>query len=149
MKNIIIVIGLLLVGVSTFAQGKLTDEKRKEFEAQKVAFFTQQLDLSPDEAAVFWPLYNEMQKKMRTLEEGLRKQRGEMCVKKGVKQEEYKKAIEKMLATEKEMQVIKEAYYQKMLTKIPASKIRRLDEAEHKFHSQLCDKLRRESCSKK
>ena len=107
MKNIIIVIGLLLVGVSTFAQGKLTDEKRKEFEAQKVAFFTQQLDLSPDEAAVFWPLYNEMQKKMRTLEEGLRKQRGEMCVKKGVKQEEYKKAIEKMLATEKEMQVIK------------------------------------------
>ena len=65
MKNIILIVLLLWSGVGVWAQDKLTDEKRKEFDAQKVAFFTQELDLSPAEAAVFWPLYNEMQKKNR------------------------------------------------------------------------------------
>ena len=45
------------VGFSLFAQsGKLSEDKRKEFEAQKVAFFTQEMDLTPEEATKFWPL---------------------------------------------------------------------------------------------
>ena len=44
-------------GFSLFAQsGKLSEDKRKEFEAQKVAFFTQEMDLTPEEATKFWPL---------------------------------------------------------------------------------------------
>ena len=52
MKNLLLLI-LFFGGIGTaFAQSsKLTDEKRKEFEAQKIAFFTQELDLSPEEAA--------------------------------------------------------------------------------------------------
>ena len=73
MKNIILIVLLLWSGVGVWAQDKLTDEKRKEFDAQKVAFFTQELDLSPAEAAVFWPLYNEMQKKNREIEADMRK----------------------------------------------------------------------------
>lgn len=46
MKNIILIVLLLWSGVGVWAQDKLTDEKRKEFDAQKVAFFTQELDLS-------------------------------------------------------------------------------------------------------
>ena len=43
-------------GFSLFAQsGKLSEDKRKEFEAQKVAFFTQEMDLTPEEATKFWP----------------------------------------------------------------------------------------------
>lgn len=49
MKNIILIVLLLWSGVGVWAQDKLTDEKRKEFDAQKVAFFTQELDLSPAE----------------------------------------------------------------------------------------------------
>ena len=74
MKNIILLLLLLAGGGSmAVAQGKLTEEKRKEFEAQKVAFFTRELDLSPSEAAVFWPLYNEMRKKRREIEGQMRK----------------------------------------------------------------------------
>ena len=36
MKNIIVVVLLVFMGGGAFAQGKLTDEKRKEFDAQKV-----------------------------------------------------------------------------------------------------------------
>ena len=135
MKNIILIVLLLWSGVGVWAQDKLTDEKRKEFDAQKVAFFTQELDLSPAEAAVFWPLYNEMQKKNREIEADMRKS--------------FHEAIGKMLGYEARLHEVKKEYYQKMIQVVPASKIWKLSDAERKFHRQLFDKLRRESCSQK
>ena len=149
MKHLFLLILVLVGGENLWAQGKLTEEKRKEFEAQKVAFFTQIMDLSPAEAAVFWPLYNEMQKKMGTLEGENRKRAHDMREMKGVKEQNYKEAIENMLATETRIQDVKKEYYQKMLKVLPASKIWKLGEAERRFHRQLFDKLRRESCPKK
>src|ERR1035437_4885758 len=50
------------------------DPMRKEkMESMKIAFLTQKLDLTPDEAQKFWPVYNEFQKKR----EELRKKRRE------------------------------------------------------------------------
>lgn len=73
MKKVGLVILMIGLSFSLFAQsGKLSEEKRKEFEAQKVAFFTQEMDLSPEEAAVFWPLYNEMQQKLRVENDKIR-----------------------------------------------------------------------------
>ena len=140
MKNIILIVLLLWSGVGVWAQDKLTDEKRKEFDAQKVAFFTQELDLSPAEAAVFWPLYNEMQKKNREIEADMRKSFHEV---------RNAKAIGKMLGYEARLHEVKKEYYQKMIQVVPASKIWKLSDAERKFHRQLFDKLRRESCSQK
>ncbi len=149
MKKIGFILLMVLTVQYVSAQGKLTDEKRKEFDAQKVAFFTQQLDLSPAEAALFWPLYNEMQKKTRAIEESMRKGVHEVKEAKGLKEADYKEAIGKMLSYESSMQKVKEEYYQKMLAVIPASKIWKLSEAERKFHRQLFEKLRRESAPRK
>lgn len=146
MKNIMILLIWVFIGGSVFAQEKLTDERRMEFEAQKVAFFTSELDLTPQEAAVFWPLYNQMRKKMEFVEMGMRKGYWEIQKAKGVKEEQYKEAVQKMLRNEKEVQEIKEAYYQNMMKVVPASKIWKLNEAERKFHRQLFNKLKRESC---
>ena len=73
MKYLLIIIGLLS-GTTLWAQNnKLSEEKRDEFEAQKAAFFTQALDLTPQEAVSFWPLYNEMFKKIREKDMEMRK----------------------------------------------------------------------------
>ena len=51
---------LLIVFFFTFilnAQHRFK-EKREQIKALKVAFITNELSLSPDEAALFWPLYN-------------------------------------------------------------------------------------------
>jgi len=148
MKNVILIVLLLCAG-EAFAQDKLTDEKRKEFDAQKVAFFTQELDLSPAEAAVFWPLYNEMQKKNREIEARMRKGFHEVKNAKGLKESEYEEAIGKMLEYENQLYGVKKEYYQKMLQVVPASKMWKLSDAERKFRRQLFDKLRRESCPRK
>lgn len=143
MRNLFVVFFILLYGVG-FAQDKLSDDKRKEFEAQKVAFFTQELDLSPTEAAKFWPLYNEMRKKMRDVEGDMRKKSREIRDSKGMSEEAYKQAIVDMLNREQKMQELKKEYYQKMLQVMPASKLWKLDEAERKFHRQLFERLKRE-----
>lgn len=41
--------------------------KGEEIEALKIAFFTKKLDLSPEEAKVFWPIYNDMQEEQNTI----------------------------------------------------------------------------------
>ncbi len=139
---------LLLVG-GVFAQGKLTDAKWKEFEAQKVAFFTKELDLTPEEAAIFWPLYNEMQKKTELIEQGIRKNYREIKEAQNVTEKQYMEAVLKMLGEDERIQKVKKEYYQKMLEALPASKIWKLNEAERKFRHQLFEKLRKESCRPK
>ena len=149
MRYLLLIIGLIWGGITVSAQGKLNAEKWKEFEAQKIAFFTQELDLSPEDAAVFWPLYNEMQKKIKAVEWEIRSVFKELKEPKNLKEEDYKRAVEKGLAGEIKIGKLKEEYYTRILNVIPASKVWRLRDAERKFHRQLFDKLRRASFPKK
>jgi len=63
MKNIFIALFIFLPGLA-LAQGRMGDEK---IEATKIAFFTQKLGLSAEEAKIFWPIYNDYQKEQNLL----------------------------------------------------------------------------------
>lgn len=145
MKVLFIACLLAFWGSEAFGQGKLTEEKKREFEAQKVAFFTQELDLSPVEAAVFWPLYNEMQKKKKEIEVRIHKGINEVSKASGVTEKQYAEAVGKLLQDEEALQKVKEEYYLEMLAVLPASKVWKLGGAERKFHRRLFDRLCRES----
>ncbi|KLT65869.1 hypothetical protein [Pedobacter sp. BMA] len=67
MKNLLFVALILLLPATLLAQRP----KAEEIESLKIAYFTQKLDLSPDEAKVFWPIYNSMQAE----QDALRKER--------------------------------------------------------------------------
>lgn len=143
MKYLLIIIGLLS-GTTLWAQNnKLSEEKRDEFEAQKAAFFTQALDLTPQEAVSFWPLYNEMFKKIREKDMEMRKKAKVMRETKNLTEADARKYVEGSLAAEQQMLDIKKQYYQKLLEVIPAKKIAKLDWVERKFHRQLLDKMRK------
>lgn len=83
MKHIIVTILVsLLTGSIGYAQqfptpgrgpefeGKQMQQERRKFptkeelQSQKIAFFTQELELTPQEAQKFWPVYNEGNKKL-------------------------------------------------------------------------------------
>ena len=42
----------------------LTEKKQQDIEALKVAFLSKELDLTPDEAQKFWPVYNQYAKEL-------------------------------------------------------------------------------------
>lgn len=139
-----IVISILLGTVTLWAQGKLSEEKRKEFEAQKIAFFTQALELTPEEAAVFWPLYNEMMKKIREQDAKVWEMYRQAHKAKKLTPEQEEQQVIDMLEHEQKMLDIKKKYYLRLLKVVPAQKIARLDRTERKFHKQLLQKMCKE-----
>lgn len=55
--NRLTLIILLLLSIYTFSQPHFR-EKREQIKALKIAFITNELALTPDEATKFWPIYN-------------------------------------------------------------------------------------------
>lgn len=65
MKYIIIIVFILLPGFVGAQGGQRMDDEK--WEATKVAFLTTKLDLTANEAKVFWPIYNDFTREQRSL----------------------------------------------------------------------------------
>ncbi|MDR1755737.1 MAG: hypothetical protein LBR65_02100 [Culturomica sp.] len=141
----ILTIVIVFQSFALFAQSKLSEEKRNEFEAQKIAFFTQLLELSPEEATVFWPLYNEMHKKIREQEEEKRKEIRRFRENKETTEKQSKELITKFLDYEQQVLNIKKEYYNKLTEKVPPYKVCKIEWVERRFHQQLLNKMRQQS----
>lgn len=61
---------LLLLAFTVSAQPP--EGNRERVEAMKIGFLTERLDLSPEEARTFWPIYNKYQDELETLRKGRR-----------------------------------------------------------------------------
>lgn len=68
MKKLKTLFIIMLCPLFIFSQN-ISDEKRKKIESQKIAFITKALDLSSEEAQVFWPVYNDFSDEMKTIRE--------------------------------------------------------------------------------
>lgn len=64
--NKLLLIILFLFSIHSFSQTK-DKEKREKIRSLKVGFLTTELSLTPDEAAVFWPLYNAFDNKQNEI----------------------------------------------------------------------------------
>ncbi len=59
-------IGLFCISIVSFAQEQQPDPKQEEkILALEIAFISRKLDLTPEEAQKFWPIYNEYKKDVR------------------------------------------------------------------------------------
>jgi hypothetical protein len=64
MKHYLLILIFLMAGLT---EGKTQDnpEENAKIEALKIAFISKKLDLTPEEAQKFWPVYNQYFKEMR------------------------------------------------------------------------------------
>ena len=70
-KKFAVITLLCAFELMTFAQAPNRADKRKQIQAQKIAFITQKLDLTPAEAQRFWPVYNECEEKQKEFRKSL------------------------------------------------------------------------------
>lgn len=119
------------------------DPMRKEkMESMKIAFLTQKLDLTPDEAQKFWPVYNEFQKKREELH---KKRREETKSAKGNLDSLSDKQIEafvdgEMAFRQKNLDLEKE-YHGKFKSVLPIRKVAKLYRAEDMFARHLLEQI--------
>ena len=68
MKKIYLIMAFASLACIAKAQeeDRPSEKKQQDIEALKIAFISKELDLTPDEARTFWPLYNQYSKELRT-----------------------------------------------------------------------------------
>jgi hypothetical protein len=150
MKKVISVLcALVVLSLGAFAQGPQGPRRgadngwRERVRAEKVAFLTEEIDLTESEAQVFWPIYNEIQKSQRDGFEAVKNAYDAMA--KGVEEKKSGKEMEKLVkayidAKEKN-EGIETKYLNKLLKVLPAEKVARYYVAEEKFRHQQIGRL--------
>ena len=105
----------------------------EKFEQELKQFITQEAKLTQDEAAKFFPVYNEMREKQRVL---FNKQR-KMGRVKPCDEAACQKAIQERDNNELEQKRLQQCYHNKFFNVLPASKVYDVIKAEDKFHRTM------------
>ncbi|WP_425075897.1 sensor of ECF-type sigma factor [Psychroserpens sp. S379A] len=138
MKKTIITIVFIVLALNVFSQQK---ERREHIKALKIAFITEELELTEDEAQKFWPIYNAHEKEMEMLRLNAREKRHNLNLE-SLSETEAKKALVDMLNFESELQNKKSDLVESLLTAIPAKKVLKLHLTEEAFKKRMLKEMR-------
>jgi hypothetical protein len=124
-------------------QSKQHGDQHKNIQAQKIAFITQQLNLTPDEAKVFWPVYNEYDAKRHELKKLFKESGGfpKTDMDKLTESEANQILDNQIIEAQKYLDLRKE-YHARFKSVLPAVKVLKLYDAERDFQKILMKKIR-------
>ena len=144
-KHTLLVLFTLAFSWNSFSQ---TDASRDKIKALKVAFITEQLNLSEQEAVKFWPVYNKFEKKRHDLyyiqRRNLKKDIDQLGGIDKVDEKEAKTITDKMLALDKAEYDTQTNYFKEMRMVISNIKIIKLQNAERDFNRKLLTRFKRQ-----
>ena len=144
MKAFAKMIFLCLLALSAVAQEddelpKPPDSKvREKIEAARIAYITDQLALTPDEAEKFWPVYREFAQKRREIRLEVR----EAARNPDPGKSDQEIVDQQFKAKQKELDLEKD-YSGRLLKVISAQKLRSLPQAERRFRQMILDQIQR------
>lgn len=139
---------MLFATLSAFSQNERPGEqeemaREEKIERLKIAYLTTELNLTSAEAEKFWPVYNEMEGKLketrkanRKLEKEIREAYGDMS------NEDAKKKLTTILDNEAKEVAIRKEYADKISKVIGEKRTLKLLSLEHQFRRELLERLR-------
>lgn len=114
-------------------------ESMREIQSQRIAFFTNAMSLTTEEAQVFWPLYNQYnERKNKLLEEqkklikGFTEERIAVMTK-----SETEDAANIYIKLQKQESDLIQEYHKKFMNQLPAGKVLKMYKAEKDFMQNL------------
>ncbi len=146
------IINLLLVVVLSsslaFSQGhkeKMSPEAREKLESQKISYITQQVDITPEQAQVFWPLYNELTKKKRAFHHEFRQLLDKLKDEaENLPEEELVKISDRTADLKVERAKMEREYYYKFKEVLSTKQLLNLNLAEKQFQNMLFRRIKGE-----
>ena len=141
MKSLIICMVVMLGSVQAgMAQRFSQDERdalRERVEAQRIAFITQKLELSPEESEKFWPVYNAFKKS----EQEKRKSARPNKPFDDLSDDEARDIIKRHLTVEAEMVELKRQFMDDVMEILPPRRALRLNMIEAEFNRGVLERL--------
>lgn len=146
-KLLTLMLLMLVFTLSTFAQAPDRREKRKQIQAHKIAFITQKLELTPEEAQKFWPIYNQCEEKQKEFRKSRDRNHGKSD---GERQkpnidEMSDKEVEELINQDFEKKELGLALHKECIGKfkevLPIKKVAKLHIAEKEFRKTLLKRM--------
>lgn len=132
--------GSILVSCSK----KKSEDKSEMVKAQKIAFFTEKLNLTPEEAQLFWPVYNEYWRKKNELIEE-RKAAMQFCAENinKLSEEELGRYTDMYINFHKRESDLLIEFNAKFKEVLPNQKVMKLYLADYDFKTYLLKQIRK------
>lgn len=136
---------LLAAGIRAQAGCGPDQDWREKIESEKIAFLSTEMRLTPDEAKVFWPLYNEaVAAKRQEFEKAVEAYKAlQQALRNGADEATVSACLKAYLDSKGSSDRIDRAYMDKYRKVLPADKVARLFLAEEKFRREQIKKLHR------
>lgn len=149
-RNIFILLLLLSTGLTGFAQGGRPPAFRnnggqaarmrrpnvaKRFEAIKKGYISQQLSLTPEQSAKFWPMYDQYQADLEDIAK-LRKANNATTQPNGTDQ------FDRELGYQQKITGLQKHYYEEFLKVLPPDKASQVFKSERDFKFELLRRLK-------
>ena len=129
---------LLLTSIASTGWAQDTNAK---IEAARIALITERLNLTPDQAEKFWPIYKEYTNKRRDINQQFRSQVGKVDPK-TVSEEEAKKLVQLQLDKKQQELNLEKQYSDRILGVISTRQMVSLRKAEQDFKVMLMEKIK-------
>ena len=145
MKKIIL-LAFLLGSVVGLAQNNVqaTEQAREnakaKLDAARIALITERLNLTPEEAQAFWPLYNEYSEQRRQIQMQFRNQRQGMNLD-NLSEEQQKQFLQQQMERKQKQLNLENSYSEKMLRVINVKQMMALKKAEDDFRTMILRRI--------
>lgn len=146
MKHLTVILSVAILFLTSgikAQEAQLEGNKRERLQALKVGYLTEKLALSPKEAELFWPLYNEMEGRVREVRKERKQNRRQTKQNHDeMSDAQLKKAIETELRLEQEELDLKKEYTNRFQKILPIKKVVKLHALEESFKRELLKQAR-------
>lgn len=141
-NKITVIVILLLSSIGMSAQDK--NHRRERIKTLKIAYLTERLSLTSEEAQVFWPIYNQHEDKLRELRKKERKlmQSSDWDVTNAPSETDVKEYLKIQLQYRDEKHALHKSLVNKITEKLSAKKAVMLLKAEENFKKRLLQQYR-------
>lgn len=140
--SLLLLMVVFLGGAFAQPNKKKREERRERIHAQKIAFISTELDLTPEEAQVFWPVYNAYEAEIKEVRTERKKYMKELRHAEDLSDERAYELFELIFEAEKKESDIRLKYLKKFSEVLGKKKGAKVFIAEEKFKRELLDKVR-------
>lgn len=119
------------------------EEWKQKMMSEKIAFLTTELNITPEEAQIFWPVYNQVWKEKDEAMEAVFKSGKALsdAVESGKSEKEIAKCLDAYLKAQERQRALDTGAPERFKAVLPVEKVARLYIAEEKFRRQQIHKL--------
>ncbi|MFY0599017.1 MAG: hypothetical protein JXR03_05060 [Cyclobacteriaceae bacterium] len=145
MKRFSIIILLVSASLSSLAQDQSAREK---IEAARIALITERLELTPEQAEKFWPVYREYSMKQRQIRQEFKELKRNFDPNKAT-EDESKKILDRGHSIKQRQLELEQVYSQRMQQVVTSRQLMNLRKAEQDFREMLMNRIREENAQRR